>query len=66
MLNKFCLERRKGRMCNYNFEFNPKGRILDLGTGTGVWANCMSEYVDTCIARWTIVSALSVDDADIY
>lgn len=53
-------------MCNYNFEFNPKGRILDLGTGTGVWANCMSEYVDTCIARWTIVSALSVDDADIY
>jgi ubiquinone/menaquinone biosynthesis C-methylase UbiE len=65
IINKCFMVMRKDRMCNYRFDVHDTGRVLDLGTGTGVWANMVSEYVDICVARGTVVSALVVDDADI-
>ena len=38
MLHKFFLVVRNDALCAYNFNLVHRARVLDLGTGTGIWA----------------------------
>lgn len=46
MFHKFFLVARKEAVCGPNLNFGRPAKVLDLGTGTGIWAiNLAEEYV---------------------
>ncbi|KAK4059465.1 hypothetical protein Purlil1_14342 [Purpureocillium lilacinum] len=61
MLHKFFLVVRNDALCAYNFNLVHRARVLDLGTGTGIWA------IELCKERrQRILEVVTVDINPIF